>query len=75
MMQDEKFVARKIFVGNAVNPDASVRKGNVTISAPARATFIGKEKVVFDKGFHCQPGGSYKVMLFRWQAIGIPIAR
>lgn len=54
MMQDEKFVARKIFVGNTVNPDASVRKGNVTISAPARATFIGKEKVVFEFVLSCQ---------------------
>ena len=64
LTQDEKFVARKIFVGNAVDPDPKKRQGNVTISTPARATFIGKDKVVFDKGFRCQPGGSYKVMRF-----------
>ena len=64
LTQDETFVARKIFVGNAVDPDPKKRQGNVTISTPARATFIGKDKVVFDKGFHCQPGGSYKVMRF-----------
>lgn len=60
----ETIVAKKIVVGNAVNPNTSVSHGNAVISSSGKVTFICKDKIVFDKGFRCEPDGEYKVIYF-----------
>ncbi|MCM1531010.1 MAG: hypothetical protein NC048_05830 [Bacteroides sp.] len=59
--QNQTFVAKKILVGNAV--DANRVKGDVVVKSPARATFICKDRILFDKGFRCESGG-YQVLRF-----------
>ncbi|MCM1168610.1 MAG: hypothetical protein NC324_01590 [Bacteroides sp.] len=59
--QNQTFVAKKILVGNAV--DANRVKGDVVIKSPARATFICKDRILFDKGFRCESAG-YQVLRF-----------
>lgn len=58
------YVGKTIIVGNSVNPNSSRPKGDVVVNAPARATFVYKNRLVLDKGFRCNSGGSYRGLRF-----------
>lgn len=61
--QDETFVAKTILIGNSV--DENQTKGDVVIKSPARATFIYRDRILFDKGFRCESGGSHNVLQYK----------
>lgn len=63
LTQDETFVGKTILIGNSV--DENRVKGDVVIKSPARATFIYKDRILFDKGFRCESGGSYRATTYK----------
>lgn len=62
--QDMTYVGKTILVGNSVDPNSSRPKGDVVVNAPARVKFVYKNRLVLDKGFRCNSGGSYRGLRF-----------